>query len=280
MAESVSEKLEHYLKTWELSDPQLLAETASSHVYIVMSNGVKVVLKLLTPLGAEESTGAAALRHFAGEGAVRLLRHDDEAHLLEYVDGEDLIPLVQQGKDDEATAIIGDVLNKLHASTRAALPDGITPLNVWFRELFKKAEEDSRAGHHSIYVRGAHIAEGLLAEPRDVYVLHGDIHHENIRHHAQRGWLAFDPKGLIGERTFDAVNPLRNPMDMPTLVFDEARLLKTAEILSQKLNLELSRLLTFTFAFTCLSASWIFYSGDEPVLDLKIAEMVEPHLPR
>jgi len=26
-----------------------------------------------------------------------------------------------------------------------------------------------------------------------------------------RGWIAIDPKGLLGERTFDFVNILRNP---------------------------------------------------------------------
>jgi streptomycin 6-kinase len=44
-----------------------------------------VVLKLLTPIGAEdESDGVVALHYFGGHGAVRLLDHNDEAHLLEY----------------------------------------------------------------------------------------------------------------------------------------------------------------------------------------------------
>jgi streptomycin 6-kinase len=49
----------------------------------------------------------------------------------------------------------------------------------------------------SIYVHGASLAEQRLVDPREVRVLHGDIHHRNIRK-TSRGWLTFDPKGLIG----------------------------------------------------------------------------------
>ena len=56
------------------------------------------------------------------------------------------------------------------------------------------------AGAESIYVRGARVAQHLLAHPQEECVLHGDIQHHNIRLHPVRGWLAYDPKGLYGER--------------------------------------------------------------------------------
>ncbi len=109
-------ELEHYLSTWELTDPQLIAETATSHVYTVVQGGETVVLKLLSPIGAEdEAQGAVALAYWDGRGAIKLLRHDANAHLLEYVDGDDLIPLEQRGGDDAATEIIAAVLKQLHA---------------------------------------------------------------------------------------------------------------------------------------------------------------------
>ena len=273
------DQLARYLKAWDLSDPQPLAQTATSHVYTVRLEGAQVVLKLLTPLGVkDEVRGAIALRHFNGQGAVSLLREDEQAHLLEYADGPDLIPMVENGQDEAATAIIADVLIALHAPSTGPFPDGLTPLRVWFRDLFSKAEADRRNGLHSIYMRAAPVAETLLATPQDVRVLHGDMHHANIRHHAERGWLAFDPKGLLGERTFDAANSLCNPMDMPALVENESRLLKNAGILSHKLEIDLSRILTFVFAYACLSASWSLDDNDDPHHALRIAELVEPHI--
>ena len=207
-----------------------------------------------------------------------MLRQDEQTHLLEYADGQDLTVLVKNGQDEEATLIIADVLNQLHAPSMSPMPTELMPLKIWLRDLFKKAEEDRRTGIHSIYMRAASTADSLFAEPYDICVLHGDIHHENIRHSSQRGWLAFDPKGLIGERTYDAANTLCNPVDMPELVENEVRLMKNAEILAQKLMIDRTRILDFVFVYVCLSASWRLYDGQDPVHDLRIAEIVEPYI--
>lgn len=278
---SISDQLDHYLTAWNLDNPELLAETATSHVYRVNSGGTQVVLKLLTPIGiADEHTGAIALRYFDGHGAVRLLREDEKAHLLEYADGEDLTALIRRGADEQSTAIIVDVLNQLHLASAAPPLDGLVPLRRWFRDLFQKAQADRQNGLRSRYVKAASIAESLLANPHDVCVLHGDIHHENIRHSAHRGWLAFDPKGLIGERTFDAANTLCNPVSMPALVQDETRLLKNAQILAEGLHIDLPRLLTYLFVYVCLSASWLLTDGQDPAHDLRLAAIVEPYILR
>lgn len=273
----VSDKLVYYLKAWTLAAPQPLAQTVTSHVYTVTHEGTRAVLKLLTEVGEEERAGAVALRHYNGHGAVRLLRADENAHLLEYADGENLVGMVKRGDDAQATAIIGDVLNQLHAAPKT-FPDGLYTLKRWFRELFRKADADRRAGLHSVYVRAAGIAEGVLDDPRDVCVLHGDMHHENVRWREGRGWLAFDPKGLVGEKTYDAANVLCNPMDMPDLVENEARILSTAGILGEKMGVDPGRILTFTFMYTCLSASWYASSGEDPSDDLRMAALVEPHV--
>ena len=111
-------------------------------------------------------------------------------------------------------------------------------------------------------------------------VLHGDIHHENIRYHPQRGWLAFDPKCVYGERTYDCANTLYNPHpDYFTPAFyNEARLLRNAGILAEKLAIDPPRLLAFAFTYGCLSASWSLESGDDPDHALRIAAILERHL--
>jgi streptomycin 6-kinase len=272
--------LQHYLSAWDLSDPQPLAQTITSHIYTVMHDDVKVVLKILTAYGADERIGALALQHFNGHGAVRLLRSDDDAQLLEYIDGENLTGLVQNGQDETATAIIGDVVSALHA-TDAAPPEGITTLRYWFRALFLQAEQDRNKGLDSILIRAAHIADTTFAQPYDLRVLHGDIHHENIRL-SSRGWLAFDPKGLYGERAYDLANTLCNPHPIYGVVAaSEGRILPSAEILSQKCGIERSRILLFLYLYVCLSASWTlqgFETGWEVANLFRIAEIAEPYL--
>ncbi|MBI5668230.1 MAG: phosphotransferase [Chloroflexi bacterium] len=278
----VSPRLKYYLDAWALSDPLPLAETVTSQVYSVLCDGTRVVLKLLTPIGIEdEQTGAVALRYFNGQGAVHLLRHDGQAHLLEYAEGENLTALVERGEDEQATIIIAGILNQLHAVSADVPSIGLTPLRVRFASLFRKAETDRTNGTNSVFVRAARVAEDLLAHPRDVRVLHGDIHHYNIRYSDRRGWLAYDPKGcLIGERTYDAANTLSNPDGVPELVRNEARLLKHAGILAEAMGCDVSRLLAFFYAYVCLNASWYIDSGPYPHHDLTMAALVEPHVLR
>ncbi len=273
-----TDKLAHYLAAWRLSNPQLLAQTMTSQVYTVTSDDTPAVLKLLAAAEREEQRGALALRHFDGRGAVRLLRADAGAHLLEYAAGDELFTLVARGEDEQATRIIALVLGQLHGAAQDAPPAGLVPLEQWLVALFARAAADQQAGVASIYVRGAAVAADLLATQRDVCVLHGDIHHYNIRH-SPRGWLAFDPKGLLGERTYDCANALCNPV-LPELVFDPARLLRNAAILADSLDLALPRVLAFTYAYACLNASWWLDLGGPDIVQwsLDVAAIVEPHL--
>lgn len=261
--------LTDYLHKWNLHDPELLARSPRSDVYIVYQGSEKVVLKLLTPIGVQdEADGAVALRYFDGHGAVRLLAHDERAHLLEYAGDEELAQMVYRGDDLAAAGVIADVLNKLHrpqsdvptSQLRAlrqlrTLPR-LRTLPQRFRSLFDTAARDEAAGAESIYVRAARLARHLLANPQDECVLHGDIQHHNIRLHPQRGWLAYDPKGLYGERLYDAANTLCNPAGARQRVLSEERFLQVSQVLADGMGVDVERLRAFAFAFACLSASW------------------------
>jgi streptomycin 6-kinase len=276
-------RLNHYLSAWNLSNPQLLTQTMTSNIYTVTYESETVILKLLSSLETEEQRGAAALRYFDGRGTVCLLRYDEGAHLMEYAAGDELVTLVERGEDANATRIIAQVIGQIHSVPQTARFDGLLGLDRWFEGLFIKAEADWQAGIESIYVRSATLAQRLLADPREVRVLHGDIHHYNIRQ-SPRGWLAFDPKGLVGERTYDCANTLCNPV-IPELVHNETRLLTNAAILADTLEIDISRILAFTYAYACLNASqWVLRLGRDDIAEeiiqwhLNVAEIIEPHI--
>jgi streptomycin 6-kinase len=249
--------LNHYLRLWNLRDPQSLAHSPRGAVYTAYQNGEKVVLKLLTPIGVEdESDAVVALRYFDGHGAVRLLAHDERAQLLEYAGDEELAQMVVRGDDLAAAAVIAGVLNQLHRPQPHVPTPQLRTLRERFDSLFSTAAQDEAAGPESIYVRGARVAQHLLAQPQDECVLHGDIQHHNIRLHPRRGWLAYDPKGLFGERLYDAANTLCNPSTARERVLSEARLLEVSQVLAENMGVPLGRLRAFVFAYACLSASW------------------------
>lgn len=277
-----NEKLNRYLAAWHLSTPHLLKQTMTSQIYTVVHETGTLILKVLSSTEIDEQRGALALRYFDGHGAVRLLCHDDGAQLMEYAAGDELVTLVERGEDESATRIIAHVLQQLHSVPQAASKDGMVMLDRWFESLFVKAAADKQAGRESVYVRSASLAERLLAEQRDIRVLHGDLQHYNIRH-TSRGWLAFDPKGVVGERTYDCANALCNPV-MPELVHNETRLLNHAAILADALALELRRVLAFTYMYACLNASWWTRLNDREGAEdivrwhLDVAAIIEPHI--
>ncbi len=130
---SNNKKLNYYLSTWNLSNPQLLTQTMTSQIYTVTHDTETVILKLLSSSETEEQRGAAALRFFDGHGAVRLLRYDEGAHLMEYAAGDELVTLVKRGEDENATRIIAQVIKQLHSVPQDAPLDGLIMLKslVW-----------------------------------------------------------------------------------------------------------------------------------------------------
>jgi streptomycin 6-kinase len=65
------------------------------------------------------------------------------------------------------------------------------------------------------------LAEKLHATTVERVFLHGDLHHENVLR-APNGWRVIDPKGLVGDRNFEPIAYLRNPLDWVPIASDLA----------------------------------------------------------
>jgi streptomycin 6-kinase len=191
---------------------------------------------------------------------VRLLGQAGDLLLLEWAGDCSLASHLERHGDDSATGIAAAVLQRLHAIRNAPPPAALTPLHDIFAALFLKAEGDRRAGRRTQFVEAAACARALLSSQRDIRPLHGDVHHANILS-SPRGWLAIDPKGLIGEPAFDAANLFCNPLE-GDLRFREDRALSMAAILSRALGCAAERLLDHAFAFSALSAAWHLEDGN------------------
>ena len=247
-----------FSRRWKVSAPELIAETFSSRIWKVRrEDGSPAIVKALKPFDdvADELRGEHFLAWRRGEGAVRLLGRDGHKMLLEYA-GETLLQQVldEQG-DNAATAIAADVMAKLFSPSKHPFPSELQPLRERFSSLFRKAAMDRDAGHDSIYVEAASIADRLLANPHEIRPLHGDLHHENILQ-GPRGWLAIDPKGVLGDPGFDAANMFYNPLDRDDLCLDPERIAHMAEIFAKTLGQTPPAILDHAIAYGCLSASW------------------------
>jgi streptomycin 6-kinase len=186
--------------------------------------------------------------------------------------------MARSGRDDEACRILCAAAARLHAPRSKPRPE-LIPLADWFREL-----EPAAARHGGVLIRCAETARTLLAEPREVGVLHGDLHHDNVLDFGARGWLAIDPKRLVGERGFDFANIFTNPdLADPTrpVATEPGRFARRLEVVAEAAGLERRRLLLWILAWTGLSASW-YLGDDDPLaaIDLRIAALAAAELER
>ncbi len=150
------------------------------------------------------------------------------------------------------------------------------PLNVWFAALEPEARRQG-----GFLARSFEMANTLLGSPQDISLLHGDIHHDNILDFGARGWLAIDPKGLIGERGFDFANLFCNPdMANPaTAIAGRPEVFaRRLEIIGSKAGIDRQRLLKWIIAYVGLSAAWTIAEGNSPEHGLSIGALAEAAL--
>jgi streptomycin 6-kinase len=255
-----------WLRRWRLRPEGDVVTTPSSVLVPVRTaDGLPAMLKVAHH--EEEARGADLLVALDGGGAATVLRREGFAVLLERATGtRDLVSMVLGGADDEATRILCGVGQRMHAESARVLalpePPALVELETWFRHLFAHAD---RLG--PVHRAGAELARRLLDEHRDPSVLHGDLHHANVLDFGDRGWLAIDPKGLLGDTEFDMCNLLCNPS--PEYALRPGRLERQFAVVVEATGFEARRLRDWLVAWCALTSTWYALDDDpgraEPV---------------
>ncbi|KAA1184663.1 3'-kinase [Rhizobium tropici] len=241
-----------YFDLWRLIPDGIPIVTHSSRLFPVRRDGEPAMLKIAVV--PEEKSGAELMVWWNGVGAACVLEHKDDAILLERATGPlSLADMARNGRDDEASRIICETIAGLHVPRGISLPP-LIPLSDRFRSLVAAAQREGGP-----FVRSAATARMLLSEPQDVVPLHGDVHHGNILDFAERGWLAIDPKGLVGERGFDYANLFCNPDH--AVATSHGRLARQVNVVSKAAGLDRFRLLQWIVAWAGLSAAWLIEDG-------------------
>jgi streptomycin 6-kinase len=257
----------HLLK-WGLVPDGDPIVTRAARLLPVLRQGEPAMLKL--SFENDERLGGAVMEWWDGDGAARVLARDEHALLLERATGPaSLSDMARTGQDDEACRILCLTAARLHAPRAKPLPE-LTPLAQWFSELAPAAK-----AHGGILSRCAETADALLRDQREIVVLHGDLHHDNVLDFGARGWLAIDPKHIVGERGFDFANIFTNPdLADPTrpVATEPGRFARRLDVVAEAAQLDRLRLLSWILAWTGLSAAWFLGDGDPMAeIDLHIA---------
>jgi len=218
----------------------------------------------------DELLAGAVLRAFAGKSTVRMLDQVEGVILLErLMPGESLVTMVASGHDEDASEVLAAVIGGMSPRDFPGVPtveqwgQSFDRYHVGEGEPLPKALVEHA---HNRYVK-------LCASQGHRRLLHGDLHHGNVLHDSQRGWLAIDPKGVLGELEYELGAAFRNPIERPDVFLQPRVIDHRSRCFADRLHLNADRILDWAFAQAVLSAVWLREDGaivpaDHPWLEL------------
>lgn len=258
-----------YMARWHLTGDGTPIDTATSCLLPVTCKGLPAMLKVTSD--PDELRGNHLMTLWHGHGAAAVMEHDHSALLLERaVNGRTLADIVYAGADDDATRHLSNTAKNLHALSRSHWK-GLRPLESWFSALLTPSCDRPE------WLKNCALqAQNLLSTPQEQIALHGDLHHGNILDFGARGWLAIDPKGLLGERTADFAASFLNPdLADPKRLYATVphRFENRVRLVSYYTGLAPVRLLHWIQAWSGLSAVWFMEAGLAPNTQRTVAHL-------
>lgn len=222
------------------------------------ADGTRVVVKIGLPLNDVEIFGEAKyLGLLNGDGRVSLLNEDQERHaiLIERASPGDDLKAVFRDREDEAVPAAIETLKRL---SRRPPKDTthLIKLDDWFDGLRRAVTTDFPAGYAT---KALDFYAELSSDREDIYLLHGDLHHENILSAIREPYLAIDPKGIVGHIGYELAVFLNNHhwwLDGKTDV--EKRLEKAVGNYSAAFGLDPTDIRKWAFCQMVLSWWWTY----------------------
>jgi streptomycin 6-kinase len=260
-------------RQWGLTNVQPVPNLSYNFVAFALNGTQDVVLKIGVP-NRELTSEINALCTFNGKGTVRLLEADEKRamFLLERLrPGEMLATLTD---DNRATHIAADVMLNLWCPppTKGAF----IKLSDWFKG-FEKLRHRYKGGtgpfEKGLVERAEHSVVNFFNEDYTPMLIHGDLHHYNILS-SDRGWLAIDPKGMIGPAAYEVGPLLMNPLGFLNQP-DAMQIIKQRmSILSERLGFERERIREWGIAHAVLSAWWDLEDNMDWTYAMHCAEVI------
>ena len=250
-------RLHQYARAWNV-DVRAVVHAPLSLVAYGVRGDTPVVLKVLREPGDEWWSGEVA-GAFEGRGMTRVYEHAGGALLLERLrPGQPLTRVAMSEGDAEATRILASLV----ATMSPGPPPRHSPsVETWVDGFDRYVLSGDRRIESALVAEARDTFVELAESQRDVRLLHGDLQHSNVLLDAERGWVAIDPKGVIGEVEYELGAMLRNPTERPDLFTDRATIERRVDQLAAELRLDRRRIVAWAFAQAVLSAIWEIEDG-------------------
>ena len=284
LSAGLRECVRHYSRAWRL-DLEHAFETETSAIAFVRRADQPLVLKVVKQPGDEWHSGKVLVA-FNGNGFVRAYEHSPGAVLLERLrPGNSLVETVTNDGDEEATDILAEVMQQMAAGassmSQRELPKTFPTVHDWAKGFDRYLATEDAQVPKLLVEAGQKLYLDLCASQREPRLLHGDFQHYNVLFDSARGWLAIDPKGVVGEVEYEVGAVLRNPCERPELFLSQSTIERRIRQFTDRLAVDYERTLQWAFAQAVLSAIWSVEDGfvvDAANPALRLARTMQPML--
>jgi streptomycin 6-kinase len=274
---TTAERVDERVRAWEVAVESTL-ETESSVVAFGTRGGEPVVLKVVRREGDEWRSGEV-VEAFGGRGMVRVYEHVPGAVLLERLHpGTQLADMALAGDDDRATGILAEVIGRMSSPDSGLYP--FASVEDWGKAFDGYLASGDRQLPRDLVEHAWRVYADLCASQRETRLLHGDLQHYNVLFDSVRGWVAIDPKGVVGEVEYEVGALLRNPGE-PERYASRAMVERRVRCYEARLKLDAGRMVAWGFAQAVLSVIWGVedgYAVDADAAPLRLARVIQPML--
>jgi len=263
--EDIPTTIKKYEKEWGIT---CVSPFPLSYNYVTPAktqDGKCVVLKISFPDNHEFTLEHEALNFYDGIGSIKVLREDIKNGIMLLEMAEPGTRLRDIYSDEKQISLASDVMRKMYrpvSNTIASLFPTIPDWAKAFDRYRTKFSTISGPVPQWMFDKAENTFSELPKDRKELVLLHGDLHGDNILL-SKRGWLAIDPKGIVGEREFELGAYLRNPYyDHPR--GSDYKKLETNRIVqfSEELGFDKKRVLDWSFACAVISLLWFLEDED------------------
>jgi streptomycin 6-kinase len=269
--------IEELSASWSLEVEKSFLNLSYNYVAPCVCEGkIEAVLKIGLPEETPEIFSEADFLQIAnGAGTVKILMFDKKRHalLLEKLSPGKHLKEIFCGNETESVKIAVDVMKKLCGKPIANFE--FRRLEEWFKGL-------DRAENTTFPQGCVRKAQRFFYElnSRQKYLIHGDLHHENILSASREPFLAIDPKGIVGDIGYEISVFLNNHLwwlaSDPNL---REKLSDAVRQFSEAFAIKPQDLRKWAYAQMVLSAWWTFEeNGKNWQTDLALVEIWEANI--
>lgn len=245
---------------WSLNKLSPVSESPSAWIYrVVRDDNTPAALQIFKSADGQSLRAGRLLDWYRGDGAIRHFGSDGQCLLTEWIEGKTLAVPATDGKDEQASGAIANLVGMLHVE-RPETPEGLLPLREHLADFFAADVRLWPDTARDLYARSVGIAYATLDKPAAQVPLHGNVHHDAVVL-AERGWVARAPLGLLGDPAYDLAASFFHPWGNVKLGADPIRINAMADLFEAKLGYKRKRMLAFAAIAAAHSASRALAEG-------------------